>query len=76
MIAEAIAFLDSLDHVRRRVALYPFDSGERFDWHFVPRHRPGLHLRDMESGQRQAAMSLLRTGLSDSGFAAAQGIMA
>lgn len=76
MIVEAIAFLDSLDHVRRKVALYPFDSGERFDWHYVPRRRPGLHLRDMEAGQRQAAMALLRTGLSDSGFAAAQGIMA
>lgn len=76
MIVEAIAFLDSLDHVRRKVALYSFDAGERFDWHFVPRHRPGLHLRDMEPEQRQAAMGLLRTGLSDSGFACAQGIMA
>ncbi|MCR6630998.1 MAG: DUF3500 domain-containing protein [Magnetospirillum sp.] len=76
MAIEAIAFLDSLDHARQQDALYPFDAGERFDWHYVPRLRPGLHLRDMEAGQRRAAMALLRSGLSDTGFAAAEGIMA
>lgn len=76
MAIEANAFLDSLDAPRRRQALYPFDSGERFDWHYIPRRRPGLHLRDMNAGQRAAALGLLASGLSDTGFAAAQGIMA
>lgn len=76
MVAEAIAFLDSLDHARSRAVLYPFDAGERFDWHYIPRSRPGLHLRDMTPGQRKAALALLRTGLSDTGFASATGIMA
>ncbi|HTH16229.1 MAG TPA: DUF3500 domain-containing protein [Magnetospirillum sp.] len=76
MQIEAIAFLDTLDHARTREALYPFDAGERFDWHYIPRKRPGLHLRNMDARQQRAAMALLRTGLSDTGFAAAQGIMA
>lgn len=76
MEIEAIAFLDSLDHARRGAALYPFDAGERFDWHYVPRPRPGLHLRDMTASQRRAALGLLHSGLSESGFAAATGIMA
>lgn len=76
MEIEAIAFLDSLDHARRAEALYPFDAGERFDWHYVPRRRPGLHLRDMTAGQRRSALALLRSGLSETGFAAASGIMA
>ncbi|HLO75420.1 MAG TPA: DUF3500 domain-containing protein [Magnetospirillum sp.] len=76
MVIEAGAFLDSLDRQRLGEALYPFDAGERFDWHYVPRQRPGLHLRDMTAAQRQAAMGLLRSGLSQAGMAAAQGIMA
>lgn len=76
MIAEAVAFLDSLDRFQLKAVLYPFDSGERFDWHYIPRQRPGLHLRQMNARQRHAALELLRTGLSESGFAAAQGIMA
>lgn len=76
MVVEVLAFLDSLDRGRRRDALYPFDAGERFDWHFIPRRRPGLHLRDMDQAQRRAALALLRSGLSDTGFATTQGIMA
>lgn len=76
MFIEAVAFLDSLNHAQRHEALYPFDAGERFDWHYIPRQRPGLHLRDMNAGQRRNALALLRSGLSDTGFAAATGIMA
>jgi len=76
MVGEAVAFLDTLDHHRQKAALYPFDSGERFDWHYIPRKRAGLHLADMDARQRRAALALLATGLSDTGFAAAQGIMA
>ncbi len=74
--AEMLAFLDTLDHRRHQAALYPFDSAERFDWHYVPRQRPGLHLADMDGAQRRAALRLLATALSDTGFASAQGIMA
>lgn len=76
MQIEAVAFLDSLSKTQQQAALYPFDSGERFDWHYIPRQRPGLHLRDMDTRQRLSAMGLLRSGLSDTGFATANGIMA
>jgi hypothetical protein len=76
LAAEAEAFLDTLDGRRLKAAVLPFDSAARFDWHYVPRRRPGLHLRDMDAGQRRAALKLVRTALSEAGFATAQGIMA
>lgn len=51
MTVEALALLNALDAPRRRQALYSFVSGERFDWHYVPRGRPGLHPRDMDAAQ-------------------------
>ncbi|MGE5505781.1 MAG: DUF3500 domain-containing protein, partial [Actinomycetota bacterium] len=74
--AEAEAFLDTLDGRRLKSASLPFDSAARFDWHYIPRRRPGLHLRDMDAGQRRAALRLVRTALSEHGYATAQGIMA
>lgn len=59
-----------------RGAQYPFDDDARRDWHYVPRSRPGLALRDMTAPQRIAATALLRAGLSAKGAARAEAIMA
>jgi hypothetical protein len=58
----AKAWLAALGSVR--TAQYPFDGAARQDWHFVPRARPGLALRDMTTAQRGAAAALLKAGLS------------
>jgi hypothetical protein len=39
------------------------DQKMRRDWHYIPRDRTGLALRDMEAHQRDKAFSLLDTGL-------------
>ena len=57
-------------------AQLPFDAEARKDWHYVPRRRPGVALRDMTMPQRTAAIALLRAGLSARGAARAEAIMA
>jgi Protein of unknown function (DUF3500) len=54
-------------------ALPPAD--ERHNWHFVPRPRRGLPIKDMTTEQRLLAHGLLSSGLSHSGYAKTVGIM-
>jgi hypothetical protein len=75
MVRAAQAFLGTLSAEQRRTATYPFAAEERFNWYFVPRDRKGLPLRDMNAGQRQAAMHLLGTALSEGGMGKAKAIM-
>ncbi len=74
MTAAAKALLASLDDAQRQKAQLPFDSEERFNWYFVPRDRQGLSLKLMTPPQREAALALLRTGLSQKGFTKAETI--
>jgi hypothetical protein len=64
----AEAFLASLSAEQRAAARFSFGDEERLNWHFVPRERRGLPLRDMTEGQRELARALLRTGLSAQGI--------
>jgi hypothetical protein len=75
MVAAAQALLQALPEKLRQEAFFPFDDPERFNWHFVPRDRRGLALKEMDARQRQLAMALLKTGLSPQGFGKAQAIM-
>jgi hypothetical protein len=47
---------------------YKFEDPERFNWHFVPRSRNGIPLRDLDAAQRDAVFSLLKSSLSDKGY--------
>ena len=74
MATAAKAWLGSLG--KPGGAQLPFDADARKDWHYVPRRRPGVALRDMTMPQRAAAIALLRAGLSARGAARAEAIMA
>ena len=74
MARAADAFLKTLDDGQRAKAQYAFDSDERFNWHFIPRERKGLPLKEMTPAQREAAVALLKTGLSAGGFSRAESI--
>lgn len=76
MATKANAFLRTLPDSLRAKAAYSFDDDERYDWHFVPRKRNGVPLRMMNETQQKAALALLQTGLTESGYAKAQSIMA
>jgi hypothetical protein len=75
-MAHAIsAFLAALEVDKRRLAMFPFDSPERFNWHYVPRRREGLPLKAMTEAERAAAHQLLRSALSEAGYRKAVDIM-
>jgi hypothetical protein len=68
-------FLAALDANQRGKATFPFDADERMNWHFIPRDRKGLPLREMTSYQKHTASALLAAGLSQTGYIKAVTIM-
>lgn len=72
----AEGWLDRLDRVQTGAARFAFDSAERKDWHYTPRRRPGLPLRDMTPEQREAARGMLQAVLSERGVLKVEAIMA
>ena len=70
MAKAANAFLSSLTSEQKAQATFPFESdakGERVNWHFIPRERKGLPIKDMTAPQVALARALLKTGLSEDG---------
>ena len=67
----ATELLDLLSPSQRRLLCQRWDTPERLHWEYTPGPRPGLGLVDMDEAQRAAALALLRTGLSDRGYAEA-----
>jgi len=68
-------FLSSLDVNERGKAVFSFDAAERLNWHFIPKERKGLALRDMTPHQKHLASALLAAGLSQTGYIKAVTIM-
>lgn len=75
MLDAATSFLATLSPEQRKQATYPLDDVERFNWHFVPRERKGLPLKQMSADQRRAAIAMLKTALSQQGYDKATAIM-
>jgi hypothetical protein len=71
----ATAFLALLDADARAKATYAMDDEERFNWHFVPRERNGLPLKEMTGEQRAAAHALLGATVSAQGYLKANAII-
>jgi hypothetical protein len=68
-------FLAGLDDNQRGKATFPFDADERMNWHFIPKERKGLPLREMRPYQQHLASALLAAGLSQTGYIKAMTIM-
>jgi hypothetical protein len=68
MASSAKALLAALTPDQVAKIRWPFDSEERFNWHFVPRERQGLSIKAMDEAQRKAAFALLRAGLGAKGY--------
>ncbi len=75
MVAKAQALLEVLSEELREQATFPFDSDERLNWHFIPKERLGVRIKDMDLSQRRAAYALLQSGLSSQGYLKATTIM-
>lgn len=68
MVQAAQAFVASLDAAQKAEACFPFNSEVRFDWHFVPRERPGVALEQLSDAQKDLAIALIGTALSEMGM--------
>jgi hypothetical protein len=68
MARAANVFLNALSPQQRNTASFAFEDKERYDWHYVPRSRAGLALKNMTSDQRALALGFLKTGLSQKGY--------
>jgi len=74
MLEDARKFLATLDPAQRSKAVLPFNSEERFHWFYTPVSRKGIPLKELNASQREAALSLLRAGLSERGYTKAETI--
>ena len=75
MAVAANRFLESLTPEQRAKTAFDLKAEERFNWHFIPKVRQGLTIKDMKPDQRAAAHALLRSGLSAHGYQKASNIM-
>ncbi len=75
MIETANRLLAALDTQQRAKATFKFEEDERLNWHFIPKERKGLPLREMSPFQKHLASALLSAGLSQSGYIKAVTIM-
>ncbi len=75
MAAAANNFLTALTPEQKAKATFDFAGDERTNWHFIPRERKGLQIKEMTQEQRLLAQALLATGLSNRGYAKAVSIM-
>src|ERR1044071_825396 len=75
MPAAAYDFLQTLSADQRKDIVFEIDSKERFNWHYIPRSRKGIPLKELNAAQRKAAMRLLSTALSDTGYTKTKSII-
>lgn len=76
LVSAARNFINTLDSSQKSVALYPFDSDERYSFHFFPiENRKGISFNELNSEQKLAARNLIKTCLSDNALKKVQEIM-
>jgi Protein of unknown function (DUF3500) len=68
MSATANKYLETLSARQKAKTQFSFDEQERYNWHYIPKDRKGISLSELNDDQRKAAMNLLRTALSDTGY--------
>ena len=75
MTEAATTLLASFTVEQRTRVVFPLESEERLNWHYIPRERQGIPFKEMESSQQKLAHRLIATGLSANGYATALAIM-
>ena len=68
-------FLAALTTDQKAKATFPLQDDERFNWHFIPKTRNGLQVKEMTPEQRPLALGLLNSAMSQRGFLKATTIM-
>ncbi len=74
ILRAANALLESLGDEQEKIAAFDYASEERFNWHFIPRERKGVPLKDLKEDQRAKVTALLQASLSEAGAKKAEEI--
>lgn len=75
MATAASAFLAGLSPELRAKAVFQMDDAERVNFHFVPRARKGVSLKELNDASKARVHALLKTGLGQRGYLAATTII-
>jgi hypothetical protein len=75
MVVAAQRFVAALSLEQKSQALFSFDDPERLNWHFIPRERKGLSIKQMGAPVRKLAHGLLHSGLGRHGYTKAVTVM-
>ncbi|MBW3541371.1 MAG: DUF3500 domain-containing protein [Planctomycetes bacterium] len=75
MVAAARGYLAALSEDQKARTTFGYDDAERLNWHFVPRERKGLPLKDLEGEALVAAKNFIASGLSETGYSQALDVM-
>jgi hypothetical protein len=75
MMTAAQNFLNALPEEKRATASFDFKNEERVNWHFIPKARKGLAIKEMSGAERTLAHALLSSGMSHRGYFKAATIM-
>ena len=75
MSVAAQAFLAALTPDQQRKALFELKDNERQNWHYIPKERKGLPLKELQPAQLDLAHAFISSGLSQKGYIKAATIM-
>ena len=75
MAEAANAFTATLTDAQLGKASFGFSDEERLNWHYIPRERKGLPIRELEGDALATGLALLRSGLSEVGYDQALNVM-
>lgn len=75
MADAATRFLSSLSDDQRARTTFAWEDDERLNWHFIPKERKGIQLRELGVAQQHLAHGLLGSALSQRGYLKATTIM-
>ena len=76
VVGSATTFINALTAEQKKKAVFPFDTEERYNFHFVPRNDwKGISINEMDTAQRAALFTLLKASLSAEGYSRVQSII-
>jgi hypothetical protein len=75
MVEAARIFLEGLTPSQRQSATFEFEDEERKNWHYVPKSRQGITWEALSPEQREKAITLFKTALSEQGYQKTREIM-
>jgi hypothetical protein len=77
LVAAAGKFINLLDSTQKAHALYPFDVDDRYNFYYFPvSNRKGIAMDELNDLQKEAAIDLLKTSVSDETVKKVNDIMA